>query len=122
MIPMPHTPVFTVTREESREAAKPLEPAGSPCDGQGHAVGQSPPDPPVPSPGTIPELPTRGSSCSWDMEPGQQHQASEQIGGAPLQPTNPRGGHWWEERQGSSSGASWGAVQRKGSPSSEMPG
>lgn len=40
----------------------------------------------------FPGLPTRGSSCSLDMGPGQEHQASEQIGAAPLRPTNPCGG------------------------------
>ena len=47
-----------------------------------------------------PVLPSPGSSCSVDTEPGQEHHASEQIGAAPHQPTNPGGTRLWGECQG----------------------
>lgn len=40
------------------------------------------------------------SSCSLDTEPGQEHQASGQIGAAPQQPTHPGGTRLWDKHQG----------------------
>lgn len=122
--PMGVSPVAQEEAGESREPDKPqvrchLGPSHSTFDGQGPALWQSLlglllSSHLAPSLGSL-----SCSSGSLDMEPGQEHKASEQIGAAPHQPTNLGRGHSWEECQGNGALKPDG-VECRGQPLSKL--